>query len=270
MSVITISRGTFSGGKRLAECLAGHLGYRCVDREVIVERAAADGASYHEIRAALDSPPGFLERFSHKRYLYLALIQAALTEEVRRGNVVYHGHAGHLLLKGGSPVLRARIIAPMEYRIANAEERLKMNRGEALSYIRKVDSDRRKWARYLYGVDLCDSSLFDLVINLEHIDIEEGCNILASTAKNQKCFHFDARCQAAMDDLARSSRIKADLALNKTTSNLELEVFSEAGAVRIGGKVFDTNQIEEIERVARRVAGVTTVSLDDLAPPTPD
>jgi cytidylate kinase len=269
MSVITISRGTFSGGKWLAECLAGHVGYRCIDREVIVEKAASHGAPHDELREAMEKPPGFLERFRHKRYLYLALIQAALTEEVRHGDVVYHGHAGHLLLKGGGPVLRARVIAPLENRIANAQERLKLSRNDVISYIRKVDSDREKWAHYLYGVNLGDPSLYDVVINLEYIDIEEGCNILASTVRRQKCFHFDSRCQATMDDLARASRIKAELALNPITSNLELELLCEAGAVHVKGKVFDLNQIDEIDRVARQVEGVTAVSLGEVAPPTP-
>jgi hypothetical protein len=40
MPIITISRGTFSGGKDVAECLAGKLGYPCISREVIVEAAA--------------------------------------------------------------------------------------------------------------------------------------------------------------------------------------------------------------------------------------
>ena len=112
MSVITISRGSFSGGKMLAECLSQELGYRCVDREVIVERAAAHGVSQEELRDALQKPPTFLERIQHKKYLYLVLIQAALIEEVRTGKAVYHGNAGHLLLKGGPHILRVRIIAP--------------------------------------------------------------------------------------------------------------------------------------------------------------
>ena len=267
MSVVTISRGTFSGGKRLAECLAGHLGYRCVDRDVIVERAAARGVSQEELRVALDKPPGFLERFSHKRYLYLALIQAALTEEMRGGEVVYHGHCGHLLLKGGGPVLRVRVIAPLEYRISMAQDRLRLSRNEAITYISNIDSDRKKWARYLYGVDWCDPSLYDLIINLEHIDIEAACDVLASTVKHQKCFHFDATCQTAMDDLARASRIKAELALNPGTSNLELDVLCEEGDARVKGKLYDADQIEQIERIAKEVEGVFSVNLEALAPP---
>ena len=117
MAVITVSRGSFSGGKMLAECLAQKLDYRCVDRDVIVERAAAHGASQEELREALMKPPGFLDRFRHRKYLYLTLIQAALIEEVREGRAVYHGNAGHLLLRGAGPVFRVRIVAPVELRV---------------------------------------------------------------------------------------------------------------------------------------------------------
>jgi cytidylate kinase len=269
MSVVTISRGTFSGGKRLAECLAGHLKYRCVDRDVIVEKAAAWGASQQELRAALEKPPAFLERFRYKRYLYLALVQAALTEEVRGGEVVYHGHCGHLLLRGGTPVLRARIIAPLEYRISLAQDRLKLSHDEVMAYIKKMDNNRKKWTQYLYGVDWNDASLYDVVINLEYIDIEQACDMLASTVTQGKCFHFDKKCQAAMDDLACASRIKAELALDAGTSNLELDVVCKEGDVRVKGKVYHTDQIEQIERIAREVEGVTRVDLDELAPPVP-
>lgn len=269
MSVITISRGTFSGGKWLAECVAGHLGYRCVDRDVIVERVAAQGASQEEVREALDKPPTFLDRFRHRRYVYLALVQAALAEEVRDGGVVYHGHCGHLLLKGGSPLLRVRVIAPLEARISMAQERLKLDRREAVEFIKKADADRKKWTQYLYGVDWCDPSLYDLVINLEFIDIERACNILASTVQHQRCFHFDAACRAAMDDLVRASRVKAQLALNPGTSNLELEVTCKNGAVQVRGRAYETTQIENIDRIARSVEGVTSVDVDQLASPVP-
>ncbi len=36
MSIITISRGVFSGGEALAECVAVRLGYRCIDRDTLV------------------------------------------------------------------------------------------------------------------------------------------------------------------------------------------------------------------------------------------
>lgn len=266
MSVITISRGSFSGGKALAECLARRLGYRCIDRDTIVERAAAYGVSQDDIREAMERPPGFLDRFQHKRYLYLTLVQAALAEEVRSGKAVYHGLAGHLLLKGGHPILRTRIIAPMEFRIQMLQDRLKYSRNDAIAYIEKVDQDRRKWTQYLYGVDWGDPTLYDIVINLEHIEMEEACRIISSIVIERR-FEFSPECQQRMDDLALGSRIRADLAINPSTSDLELEVVAKQGAVAIKGKVPTLGQIDEVKRVAQATPGVRSLNLDELAPP---
>ena len=266
MSVITISRGSFSGGKRLAECLSGALGYRCVDREVILERAAAHGVSQQELRDALEKPPNFLERLQHKKYLYLALLQAALAEEVRTGDAVYHGNAGHLLLRGGPPVMRVRIIAPVESRRAMARDRLKLTRSEAEDYIARMDQERTKWARYLYDVDWGDPALYDVVVNLEFMDICEACHGLAALAR-QKCFEFTAESQTAMEDLALASRVKASLALAEATSYLEFDVTSKAGAVRIRGTLSSMRELSEVQRVAAAVEGIRELHLDEVALP---
>jgi len=263
MSVITISRGTFSGGKMLAECLAEQLGYRCIDRDVIVERAAAFGVSQDELRNALLKPPTFLDRFQHKKYIYLALIQAALTQEVRSGKAIYHGNAGHLLLKGGPHVLRTRIIAPMEFRLDMAQDRLKLSRSEALAYIHKVDQERRKWTQYLYGVDWGDPALYDIVLNLEYMSVEEACDIIANIVR-QRCFEFTSECQTAMDDLALASRVRANLAINSPTSHLEFDVTARGGSVSIKGRLTSLDELAEVRRVAGEVPGVSAVNLDEL------
>ncbi len=266
MSIITISRGSFSGGKMLAECLAQSLGYRCVDRDVIVERAAAHGVSQEELRDALQKPPTFLERLQHKKYLYLVLIQSALTEEVRTGQAVYHGNAGHLLLKGGPHILRVRIIAPLEFRLKMAQERLKLSRAEASDHIAKMDQDRRKWTQYLYGVDWGDPANYDIVVNLEFVDISEACKTVSVLAR-QRCFEFTPCCQAAMNDLALASRVRTELALAGATSHLEFEVAAKDGAVRVRGAVSSLRDVNEIRRIAEGVQGVTSLNLDELASP---
>ena len=266
MSVITISRGSFSGGKMLAECLAKKLGYRCVDRDVIVERAAAHGVSQEEIRDALERPPGFLERFSQKRYKYLALVQASLTEEVREGKVIYHGLAGHLLLGSGRHVLRTRLIAPMEYRIRMVHERLNYTRSEAIAYIQKMDDQRRRWTSYLYGVNWGDPELYDLVINLEQMKLETACHIV-SAAVHRRCFELTPACRKALEDLALASKVRAVLAITPSTEGLELEATARDGVVTLKGKLSTADQFSEVRQIAMEVPGVIDLDLDKLSPP---
>jgi cytidylate kinase len=266
MSVITISRGTFSGGIILAQRLSQKLGHRCVDRDDIVHRAATRGVSERELRAALERPPASQSALNHKKYVYLALIQAALTEEVREGYAIYHGLAGHLLLKGGAGILRLRIIAPLEYRIQMAQERLGLSRGEVIAHIEKMDRDRRQWTRHLYGVDWGDSSLYDLVINLEHVNIEQACRLVCEVLK-EPAFEYSPEARAVMNDLALASRVRAELAVNPFTSNLEVEVEASAGAVSVKGSLFE--EVEDVQRVAASIPGVTGVTIQELAPSEP-
>ena len=266
MSVITISRGSFSGGKMLAECLAAKLGYRCVDRDVIVERAAAHGVSQEEIRDALEKPPGFLERFSHKRYKYLALIQAGLAEEVRTGSVIYHGLAGHLLLGGGRHILRTRLIAPLDLRVRMVRERLNYTHGEAITYIERMDDQRRRWTNFLYGVDWGDPFLYDLVINLDHMTLETACHII-SAAVHRRCFKLTPACKRALEDLALASKVRATLAITPSTEGLELEATADDGVVTLKGKLASAEQLTEVKRIAMGIQGVIDLDLDRLAPP---
>ena len=264
MSVITISRGSFSGGKTLAECLAAKLGYRCVGREAIVERAAASGVSPEELLGALLDPPGFLDRFKHKRYQYLTLFQAALAEEVKNGRVVYHGNAGHLMLKDAAAVMRIRIIAPMDMRLAMVEERLKLTGNDALDYIRKMDEGRKKWTQYLYGVDWEDPALYDLVVNLEHMNIEEACEVINALTRARKCFVLSPECRAELEDMAVASGVRASLAMNPSTAHLEVEASARGGHVSIRGKVTALDELNEVKRVAKAVSGVKELNLDEL------
>lgn len=268
MSIITISRGTMSGGRVIAKKLAEELGFRCIDREVVVEKAAACGVSHVDLRKALDKPPTFLDRLQHKKYIYLTLIQAALVEEVKAGKAIYHGTAGHLLLRGG-PVFRVRIIAPMEFRVRMTYQRLRYSTEEALAYIRKVDEDWKRWAQYLYGVDLTDPSLCDVIINLEHVDVNNAADAIAHMVRKQPCFEFDAKCKAVMNDLSVASQVKSGLALNRSTNHLEFDVTSNRGNVRIRGRVTDLNLVEEVKRVASATAGVKSVDLQELISMTP-
>ncbi len=267
MSIITISRGTFSGGKSLAESLARRLGFACIDREVIVERAAVNRVSQQELSDALEKPPSFLERLQHKKYMYLVLMQAALAEEVQRGRVIYHGNAGHLLLGGGAPVLRVRIIAPLDMRIRMAQERLCLTAEEALHHIEKVDRDRRKWTQYLYGVDWGDPSLYDLVVNLQYVTIEQACNAVAALVQT-RCLEWDDECRRRLNDIVVRSRVRAALALHAATSHLEVEVESRDGVIDMKGELPSMDELPEIEKVVREVPGVTGLHLNlDALPP---
>ena len=180
MPIITISRGTLSGGQAVAECLAARLGCRCVGREIVQGAAQKVGVSVETLSGKFETPPGRWGRLTHERRLYLYAVQAALADLCVTGELVYHGLAGQLLLRGLPAVLRVRLIAPLDMRVrALTEAHHRMSAKAAEEFIESVDEDRRRWVRLMYSADVEDPSLYDLTVNLQSISTETACEGIA-------------------------------------------------------------------------------------------
>src|SRR4030067_3303618 len=100
MPIVTISRGSYSKGKEVAEKVAQRLGYDCISRDILVEASEHFNIPEIKLVRALHDAPSVLERFTYGKERYLAYIESAFLERVQMDNVVYHGLAGHFFLKG--------------------------------------------------------------------------------------------------------------------------------------------------------------------------
>ncbi|MFC1939457.1 cytidylate kinase family protein [Chloroflexota bacterium] len=88
MAIITISRGTFSGGQSLAESVAERLGYRCLSvEELLTESANQFAVGADTLPAALDNRAWFLETVNLERLRYIAYVRATLLRAVRNDNL---------------------------------------------------------------------------------------------------------------------------------------------------------------------------------------
>ena len=259
MAIITVSRGTFSGGQSLAECIAAKLGYRCISREVLVEAARQYGVPLEDLSHAIEDKPGFLERASSTRVHYLAYIRAAICKEVKDDRVVYHGHAGHLLLKGLPHVLRVRVIADMEFRIEAAMERQNLSREKAIDFIKAIDEKRVKWTKFLYHADWNDSSLYDIVINLECISIDDACEMVCRIASLDK-FKVTPESQKLMDDMVLSTEVSAVLAGSKGIADAGIEIEADGGVITIGGTVGSLEEADKVREIVRKMPGVKDIN----------
>jgi cytidylate kinase len=268
MPIVTISRGSASGGLLFAEGLAKKLEFDIVSREEIIQRAAGHGVPEETLEKALLEPPSFWDRFKHDRRRYLIFIQDALCERAQKDNVIYHGNAGHLLLRCISHVVRIRLIAPLSFRVRMLVEREKMSPDQAAAYIKKIDAKRNAWNQLLYGVDWLDPSLYDLVVNLETMNIE-SCVEVAVAAINRREFMTTAESRKAMDDLCLITRVKAALAADPATASAEVEVEADSvlGTVSLQGKVRPVSMVDAIVEIAGKVAGVRRVDRDRLGAP---
>jgi cytidylate kinase len=258
MSIITISRGTFSGGKAIAECVAEHLGYQCISREVMIDAAQKYGVSAEAMNEAIVRPPNFLERLSRHRDAYVTFFRATLCEWALRDNIVYHGHAGHFLLAGIRHVLHARVVAPMEFRIKSAMERLSGTREEAISYIERIDGERARWTRFLYGVSWEDPHYYDLVLNLDNMSLDTACSVIVLMIDREE-FKTTPDTRAAMRTLAIKSSVRAALAAHPETADAKIDLTVDGDKITIEGWARLQGTVEAIPKVAGEVEGISEV-----------
>lgn len=258
MSIIAISRGTFSGGEAVAKGVAQRLGYRCVSREVIMEAARGYGVPAEELLVRMDRRPALWERVAGVRFTHRALVQAALCEYARGGKLVYHGHLGHLFLPGISHVVSVRVIADAEFRVKAAMEQQQLTRAEALQYIDKVDKERRQWTRFLFDVDWDDARLYAAVLNLGIMSVETACDLTARLAERPE-FQPTPVSAKAMWDLTLKSRVAAALGTDRRTEDMVAEVIADDGLVTVTATTQSPSLIEAVPIVVRQVEGVKEV-----------
>lgn len=259
MAIVMVSRGWFTGGQALAECLARKLGYAIVSREdLIADASASFGVPVEKFVEAMDKAPSFWERLTGERTDYLRYMQAALVEHARQDNLVFHGYTGHLLLPNISHVVRVRAIADMETRIQIAMERHGIDRKDALARIKKVDKDRADWTRFLYGVDWQDPSLYDVVLNLGRMGVDDACEALARLTEMES-FKPTPASRCAMADLVLSNRVWVTLAKDPVTMAADLKVVASDGNVIVSGSAVSWDVVDAIPSVASQVEGVKSV-----------
>lgn len=260
MAIITISRSTFSGGKTLAEQLAKQTGYPCFSREMIISDTANEyGISEDELIATIHKPPPFWQQVPGKRISYLKCFTAVLLSKASGKDFIYHGYAGQLLLEGISHVLRIRVIADDEYRIKAAMELMKIGKNEAIAYIEKVDKERDKVVKFFYGLDWGDPALYDLVLNLERMSVENACDVILYAAGRDD-FQATDRSEKSLNDLTLSSRVWGALAKNRLTSNAAVKVAADNGNIRISGSAGSSKVVDAIPSVVTQIEGVKEVT----------
>ncbi len=259
MAIITISRGSYSGGKAVAEQLGERLGCPVFSREQLLLQAARDyGISERELTDSLNQPPPFWQQVLGKRMAYVKCVTAVLLEHALEGGLIYHGNVGHLLLTGVARVLRIRVIADMEQRIRAAMDQAKLSRAEAVMHIQRVDGDRRKWAQVLYGVNWDDPGQYDAILNLERISVAGACETIARMAGLED-FKSTPASRKNLADLSLSCRVWATLAKSPLIRNAGFEVTANEGEVVLAGNVGFSKDMESVAAVVKQVKGVKTL-----------
>ncbi len=210
MAIITISRGSYSRGKEVAEAIAAKLDYECVSRDILLETCQEFSIPEIRLVKALHDAPFVLDRFNHGRERYMSYFRAAFLKHMVNDNIVYHGLSGHFFLQGIDHTIKVRIIADMEDRIKEEMKRENSSAEEARYILKKDDDERRKWGMSLYGKDSWNCNLYDLVLRVDIMTVEDVVGVLEGIIQ-QGIFDATAKSTALLKEQALVASIHAKI-----------------------------------------------------------
>ncbi|HJZ49151.1 MAG TPA: cytidylate kinase-like family protein [Roseiflexaceae bacterium] len=197
MPVITVSRLTGSGGAKIGQRLAEHLGASYLNTQIIREVAhrlgisEATAAEYDERAEAfierlarvlwLSTPglapistPASLLPFESTTEAFVAVTRQLVREAARTGNAVIFGHGAQFILAQQPGVLHVRFIAPLAFRVEQVMQRADISRAEAERRVREEDQRRANGIRQFYDADWHAPDPFHLILNTALWN-EESC-----------------------------------------------------------------------------------------------
>ena len=261
MAIITISRGSYSRGKEVAEELSKALGYECISRDILLEASEEFNTPEIKLIRALHDAPSVLERFRHGKERYISYVMSALLEHIKRDNIVYHGLAGHFFLKDIPHVLKVRIIANIDDRVQEEMRRENISAEKARYILTKDDEERRKWGIQLYGMDTWDSRLYDIVLNIRTLTVDDAVKILCNTVRKPP-YTTTPESMKRLNDLALATKVQLEL----------VDIFPKVNVIADNGHIFvnchGSNMplrdeiLSRMKSAAEHVEGVTEVTMN--------
>ncbi|HHE46557.1 MAG TPA: response regulator [Bacteroidetes bacterium] len=256
MAIVTIFSGSYCNGEDVADGVANHLNYDRIEEKLLDETSGRFAVPKEKlVRAMTDSPPFF--RLTRQREKNVAYLKAVLAGLIIRDDQLLHGYAMHLLPNSIAHVLKVCIIADHDYRVKQVVQTTTKSEKEADRIIRKDDKDRLQWTQYLFDKSPYDESLYDMVLPMQDISIEDAVKTICDYTHREPVKTTPQSLRAAQDHVLATA---VNLAL--VEAGHDVEVYSESGnvTITINNYVVRLEQYrKKLMRIAAEVDGVKQV-----------
>jgi cytidylate kinase len=202
-TVITIARTAGAGAEDVARGVAGQLGFRYVDDEIIQEAAKRAGVSADIVEKTEHKKP-LLERLvatlasggipeagiaadaSMAVFAASAPYQEFIVDVIRetaaQGNAVIVAHGAGMCLADNPAAFRVFITASPEIRAARLAA-TGLSADKAANEVRKSDGDRADFFRRFYRVTQESETHYDLVCNTDRMGADAVAKLIVAAAR---------------------------------------------------------------------------------------
>lgn len=268
MAVIAISQQIGSRGAALGELAARELGYRFLTGEQIIATTATRyNVNAEQVKWFDVHNPHFWERKTDS-HRFLAFSRAVLLGEAAQDRIVVVGRSSSHFIPENSSGLRIRVVAPVAARIEQIAEEEKLQPAAAERRVRDYDAEVKARSLSLFGVDIDDASVYDLVINTCRHPLPHLASMLAALATQVDAEEISGR-RAVLFDASIAAQVHAALVAHPKIRDAQVSVNCSSGCVRVSGPGLVPPWDELVIGVAQQIDGVSSVEVGaDEAPIT--
>ena len=269
MPLIAMTREMGSLGRDVAAGIAARMSRKVVYQEIIEPIADKMRLRKSHVERFLDGKAGHWERLTTDK-TSLSIFTADETFRLLRdgATAVIRGWGAVHLLKDVPHVVRVRICAPFETRVARMMERLGTDdRGAVVHEMGMSEEAHGAITRRHFGVNWRDAEHYDLVLSTERLTVDE-CIDEVECIMRKKRFQETPESIRLVDNMAVEWAVRSALRRDARTSGMNIAVAADGGRVRLTGVVDAYREACAAAEVAATAEGVREVE-DQLAPADP-
>lgn len=260
MTVIAMGRELGSKGNQIAVKVAERLGLPLLHYELIDHLSDRSRVRRSHVVRLLDSrdDPSDSLTPDHTLPAILSAYEILELANLPEGALL-RGWGATALLADVSHVVRVRVTAPLDSRLATLQEKFPSASADALKQeIALFDEAHGAIMKRHFDLDFRDASAYHLVLDTSKTSTDECVDHIAALAGEER-FAATAESIRRLESLMTEAHVKALLKLHPPTRNVPVDVSAEGKIVRLSGQVGSDELRARCELVAWRVPGIEGV-----------
>lgn len=259
MPVIAMTQEMGSLAKDVALQLAQVAGLSVMRHEVLDNVASKMHVPSSLISRLRAGKAGLVERLSTDQERVAIYTGQELYALASRGNVVLRGWGATALLRAVPHVVTVRVTRSFDQRVDWLMEHLGTDdRSFAQAEVRRSDHAHASRMNSLYGVTWGDPVLHDIVLNTDRLSIDTCVAMIQQLAARPE-FQETPASRAMLANLALAAAVRAALKDDVSTSDVRINIESNAGTVILSGIVLNEQERAAAAKVAAAVPGASSV-----------
>jgi len=137
--------------------------------------------------------------------------------------------------------------------------RLGLDEKSARDHITEADDQRVRWARFMYGRDIRNTMLYDLLLNQSRLTLRTACEILEHLMDAED-FQASAESRTEVERLHLAAGVEVSLVTDPRTQSFEISAAAQDdGSINLIGPYLEDSELEMVTKIALGAPGVREV-----------